>query len=271
MEMIEKTQYQAALAITGTWRGTSRNKLYEELGWESLSDRRWYKRLFQFYKICNDMTPTYLLDSVPRQRRLLYGNTSYNSYYEIYCRTTRYMNSFFPDCIKKWNAIGNEIKACSSLGIFKRNILALIRPTSKPIFGIHDSIGLKYLFQLRVGLSPLKSHKRRHNFIDTPTDWCDCLCAPEDTHHFLIKCNKYAEPRINLCISVTDILALRQQLTLSENVNLYLYGHVSLNYLENKNVLLSTIKFIKDTNRSPPPPSPSSPLVYVIKDTNRCS
>ena len=115
MEMIEKTQYQAALAITGTWRGTSRNKLYEELGWESLSDRRWYRRLFQFYKICNNMTPTYLLDSVPRQRRLLYGNTSYNIYYEIYCRTTRYMNSFFPDCIKKWIAIGNEIKACSSL------------------------------------------------------------------------------------------------------------------------------------------------------------
>ena len=29
MESIERTQYQAALAITGTWRGSSRNKLYE--------------------------------------------------------------------------------------------------------------------------------------------------------------------------------------------------------------------------------------------------
>ena len=38
MERIEKIQYQAALAITGTWQGTSRNKLYDELGWESLSD-----------------------------------------------------------------------------------------------------------------------------------------------------------------------------------------------------------------------------------------
>ena len=36
MEMIEKIQYQATLTITGTWRGTSRNKIYEELGWESL-------------------------------------------------------------------------------------------------------------------------------------------------------------------------------------------------------------------------------------------
>ena len=41
MERVEKIQYQAALAITGTWQGTSRNKLYDELGLESLSDRRW--------------------------------------------------------------------------------------------------------------------------------------------------------------------------------------------------------------------------------------
>ena len=29
MEKLERTQYQAALAITGTWQGTNRNKLYE--------------------------------------------------------------------------------------------------------------------------------------------------------------------------------------------------------------------------------------------------
>ena len=38
---IESVQYSAALAVTGTWRGTSREKLYAELGWESLSSRRW--------------------------------------------------------------------------------------------------------------------------------------------------------------------------------------------------------------------------------------
>ena len=68
MEMLEKIQYQAALAIREIWQGTSRNKFYEEPGWESLSDRRLSRRLFQFYKICNSMTPTYLLDNVPRQR-----------------------------------------------------------------------------------------------------------------------------------------------------------------------------------------------------------
>ena len=35
---------------------------------------------------------------------------------------------------------------------------------TKGIFGIHDPVGLRYLFQLRVSLSPLRSHKFRHNF-----------------------------------------------------------------------------------------------------------
>ena len=44
MESLEQIQYQAALSITGCWQGTSLNKIYEELGWETMSDRRWARR-----------------------------------------------------------------------------------------------------------------------------------------------------------------------------------------------------------------------------------
>ena len=37
---LEQTQYSAALAVTGIWRGTSRHRLYEELSWEDLHSRR---------------------------------------------------------------------------------------------------------------------------------------------------------------------------------------------------------------------------------------
>ena len=33
MGKIESDQYLAALAVTGAWRGASRERLYEELGW----------------------------------------------------------------------------------------------------------------------------------------------------------------------------------------------------------------------------------------------
>ena len=65
MNLIEQVQYKAALIVSGCWQGTSREKLYDELGWESLSMRRWARRMTIFYKIHNGMTPSYLLDHIP--------------------------------------------------------------------------------------------------------------------------------------------------------------------------------------------------------------
>ena len=48
MESVEKIQYQAGLAITGCWKGSSRIRLYEDLGWETLSDRGSNNRIFLY-------------------------------------------------------------------------------------------------------------------------------------------------------------------------------------------------------------------------------
>ena len=48
---LESVQYNAALAITGAIRGSSREKLYQELGLESLKSRRWYRKLCLFFKL----------------------------------------------------------------------------------------------------------------------------------------------------------------------------------------------------------------------------
>ena len=59
---IESVQYIAALAITGATRGTFTEKLYWELGFESLKDRTWLRRLYYLYKILNTKQPVYLCD-----------------------------------------------------------------------------------------------------------------------------------------------------------------------------------------------------------------
>ena len=58
--MIERVQYNAALAITGAIKGTSQLKIYKELGLESLKFRRWFRRLCFFYKLRSTQTPKYL-------------------------------------------------------------------------------------------------------------------------------------------------------------------------------------------------------------------
>ena len=59
----------------------------------------------------------------------------------------------------------------------QKHINTCVRPMTKSIFGIHDPVGLRYLFQLRVSLSPLRSHKWRHNFIDTPPRYVGVIKA----------------------------------------------------------------------------------------------
>ena len=56
---LERTQYKAALAVSGAWEGANLNKLYEELGWKTLTHRRLVRRLTQFYKTMNNLTPEY--------------------------------------------------------------------------------------------------------------------------------------------------------------------------------------------------------------------
>ena len=50
-QKLQSFQYNASLSITGTTRGTSREKLHQELDLESLQLRRWHRELCCFVKI----------------------------------------------------------------------------------------------------------------------------------------------------------------------------------------------------------------------------
>ena len=70
MEKLEKVQYQA---ITGPWQGSNHSKIYEELGWETLSDCREGRCILQIYKIIINNTISYLKDKLPLNCRDLFN------------------------------------------------------------------------------------------------------------------------------------------------------------------------------------------------------
>ena len=252
MEILEKTQYNAALAITGTWKGTNTDKIYEELGWESLHNRRFSRRLIMLYKILHNLTPTYLKTPIPQSQHN-YALRRNLMIPPIPCRIDKYKSSFYPDAISSWNKLDPNLKSASSLSIFKSSLSKIIRPVKKDTFNITDPSGTKWLFQLRVGLSHLKAHKLRHNFLDTPNDICACTLESETTKHFLLLCPLHSIPRIALMRSVNPILLLNDLENISDVqlVNLLLYGHETLNPLENKIIIKSTLAYIKATSHFP--------------------
>ena len=71
---LESTQYSAALAISDSWRGTITDRLLEELGWEYLYHRRWYRRLCHFYKLRNTQSPGCLFQHIPSECAVNYNS-----------------------------------------------------------------------------------------------------------------------------------------------------------------------------------------------------
>ena len=93
-DKLESVQYKAALAITGAIQGTSRDKLYQELGLESLKSRRWYKRLKCMLKTMKREAPNYLINLIPKCEQTI---TTRNNYIPSYhCRTDCFKYPFFP-------------------------------------------------------------------------------------------------------------------------------------------------------------------------------
>ena len=91
-EILESVQYKFALAITGAIQGSSREKVYQELGLESLKSRRWYKRLCCMFKIMNGKAPNYLTDLIPKCNQP--DRTRTNDIPTFHCRTDCFKNSF---------------------------------------------------------------------------------------------------------------------------------------------------------------------------------
>ena len=117
---LEQVQYSAALAVTGTWRGTSRQKLCEELGWETLYHRRWHRRLTHFFCLRRSKSPEYLFNEIPQGRKLTYSLRNSSAYEQTAARTVRFSNTYFRNTMFEWNSLDSEIKNATTIAQSKK-------------------------------------------------------------------------------------------------------------------------------------------------------
>ena len=130
-QRLESLQYNAALAITGAICGTSKEKLYNELGLESLQNRRWYRKLSFLYKVIANQSPSYLFNMIPRKSTSHPTRGSHNIPL-LGIKHNFFQNSYFPAAIKEWNRLDIDIRKSDSICIFKKRILSFIRPFKSP-------------------------------------------------------------------------------------------------------------------------------------------
>ena len=105
-------------------------------------------------------------------------------------------------------------------------------------------------FQLRVGLSQHRSHKKAHNFQDTPDGKCCCTLNSETTTHYLLHCPNFVVQRRELFRILNPLLDNMRFLDDDEQlVRLLLYGEECFESQIKHSILKATIDFIRRTSR----------------------
>ena len=92
---LERVQYTAALVVTGAWRSTSRQRLYKELGRETLYHRRCCRRLTHFFSLRKTKSLEHPFNGLPQGRQLRYNLWNPNTDEQPVARTVRFSNTYF--------------------------------------------------------------------------------------------------------------------------------------------------------------------------------
>ena len=243
---IESLQYNAALAITDAIRGTSREKIYQELGLESLQQRRWYRKLCLFFKVYKNQCSKYLFDIIP-QSNCPYRTRNALNIPHINVKHQFFKNSYFSSTIIEWDKLDSNIRNSETLNTFKSNIFKLIRSTANSIFGCNNLIGVKLLTRLRLGLSHLREHKFNYSFQDTLNPLCSCGKEVETTFHFLLSCPNHSHERLTLLSKIRNISP-----NILENINSQINRNIDKNSTASTTfiILSSTREYVLATSSS---------------------
>ncbi len=223
----------------------------DELGWNSLEERRKYFRMCNMYKISNKLVPEYLSSLIPLRvgDRTRYNLRNKNNLSLVMANHVKTYNSFVPKSVRDWNNVGAIKKAKSLEGFkmwYKRDNF---RKTNK-LYNIDHNGGNVHHTRLRLGLSPLSDHLYTNNIIDDPL--CKlCNLENETTAHYLLRCPHFARQRAAFLSGLLEIIDADYLNTLRDNdiVNLFLFGDEEFPY--QANLMLNEISqtYIIDSER----------------------
>ena len=141
----------------------TKKKLYDNLGWESLEDRRTMRKLCVLHSTIENKYPRYLSAIVEKQQ-LPTARQRETRALRPFVGSLQFSRTFFPSTIREWNNLRHEIRKIRSSTKFNKTLLNQIRQKKDSYFGLVSNRKVKYITMVRLGLSPLRAHKHRYEF-----------------------------------------------------------------------------------------------------------
>ena len=160
IEKIERVKYNVCLVITDAFKGTSRERLYQQLGLQSLKNRKWHRKPCFFYKIVKGLSPKYLTLYLQLHNNPIYQtrSTAKNIVRQAASRIVNFNNTFFTRCSQEWSNLSDDIKSLPSPISFKKALLSFLETSENSVFAIHDNNDINLLTRLRLNFSHLNEH-----------------------------------------------------------------------------------------------------------------
>ena len=236
---LKKNQNEAARIVTGATKLVSIYALLTETRWETLSSRRTKHNLTLFYKMKNNLCPSYLASLVPNNVGdvSMYNLRNVQHSQTVHAYTQLYFNSFLPSVIREWNALSQTTRELSSMDCFANQLNSDIIPPQKLYFQ-GNRLAQIYHARLRTGCSTLRLHLYSKNIIENPL----CNCGEiEDPFHFFFECNQYNLIRRDMLTCISAIC--------NPNLNILLHGNDGLSEEQNLNTFMTVHNFIIKSKR----------------------
>ncbi len=266
---LERLHRHAAVIVTGAFKNTSFARLLNELGWDSLENRRKLARLSLYKKMIisnqahkdnrvNDvLVPEYLYSMVPQSvgDRAGYVLRNASKLDVIKTRLVASYNSLLPKTTRDWNQLLannvnlEKLQQTTTIESFKACYKREFLRSTNPLNNV-DNGGNMHQTRLRLGLSHLRAHLFQYNLIDNPI--CQfCNLEPETTSHYILRCPTYNTVRVRFLIGLITLLDRDYVASLNDDkiVDLFLHGDPLLNHDTNVNIITMAQQFIVDSKR----------------------
>ena len=116
--------------MTGAIRDTSKGKLYQELGLESLPLRRWYRNLCYLFKDFKNQSQSYLFNVIPKSNCNCQTRNC-ESIPKFKFSQNFFKNFFFSSAISEWSKLDKNNSNSDNISTFKtKTFLDLFRIVS---------------------------------------------------------------------------------------------------------------------------------------------
>ena len=246
----EKIQYNAARLVTSTLKYTSKEKLFSELGWETMEKRAYILGICLFHKIVKGETRPLIKSLLPEYNTSNHHNLRNTKPLKPFpFKGVKYSKSFFPFFTKKYNDLNKKTRQLLTED-FKLEIKKLFKPPRLKHLNTGSKYGCSLMTRVRVGRSYLKAHSFS---IGLETDnTCSCNNSTQETSLHYMFCTNYSEQRLVLYQRIEQIIPNIQKLPLKRQYEIFMYGYDVYNpemTKTNRQIMIATQTYILKTKR----------------------